>query len=225
MTKISVITPVWNRSDLTSNFIAQNWINYSYNSEIEWIFIDNGSTDRTNSLLKIECQSDTMKGRLRMIANQENLGFSKANNQAAEIANGEILVFINNDVIIKGEYLEPIRIALTDHPKALTGAHMLDFNTGWNVFGSQLIPYLAGWCLAMRAETFQALGGFDERYTPADYEDMDLCYTAANDGRLLIPLDLPLHHLEAQTANLYLRGRRAVTEANKIKFMEKWGLR
>ncbi len=222
MTTISIITPVLNRADLTSNFLLQNWMIYAADPDVEWIIIDNGSTDATNGILM--SQNLVMREWLKIITNKENLGFSKANNQGAEIASGEILVFINNDVIAKGDYLEPIKIALDDHPKALVGALLLDFLTGWNTFGSQLIPYLAGWCLAMRAETFQALGGFDERYTPADYEDMDLCYTATLDGRLLIPLDLPLHHIGNQTGQHYLPDRREITNRNKIKFMKKWGL-
>ena len=37
-------------------------------------------------------------------------------------------------------------------------------------------------CLLIRRATFDALGGFDERYAPAYYEDVDLCMRLAKPG-------------------------------------------
>lgn len=223
MIEISVITPVLNRADLTSNFLTQNWMLYSLEPSIEWIIIDNGSTDPTNAALMT--WNNTMRHRLKVITNPENYGFSKASNQGVKVAGGEILVFLNNDVIVKGDYVGRIVSKLVDYPTGLVGAHLINYPTGWNIFGTQIIPYLAGWCLAMRAETFNTLSGFDERYTPADYEDIDLCYAAVLDSRPLIPIDLPLHHISNQTGHFFLPNRREITEQNKIKFAKKWGLK
>jgi hypothetical protein len=63
---------------------------------------------------------------------------------------------------------------------------------------------------------------FDERYSPCDYEDVDLSYTAIKAQLPLTQLPIPIVHYGGRTAmNL---ARTAITEANRVKFMEKWGL-
>lgn len=163
------------------------------------------------------------QGQIVVLHNEKNEGFGPANNQGARIARGSILLFINNDIIIRGDYLTPIITALTQHPDDLVGAELLDFDTGWNKFGDKIIHYLHGWCLAMKKATFRTLGGFDERYIPADFEDIDLCYTATGQDRKLHPIKLPVGHMSGQTAR-QLKDRMAMTTKHQKLFAEKWGL-
>lgn len=60
----------------------------------EIIVVDNASKD--NSISFLEEMSNILP--LNIIRNIENISFSKSNNQAAEIANGKYLLFLNNDV-------------------------------------------------------------------------------------------------------------------------------
>jgi len=218
---ISVITPVWNRADLTAQYLYGNDIHYPKDTTIEWIIIDNGSTDGTGGILRY--WSNIICDRLIVLRNEENLGFSKAGNQGAKQAMGNILVFLNNDIIIKGDFITAIEKAISANPKSLIGAQLITTDTGWNVFDGQPIPYLAGWCLAMTREIYDDLGGFDERFTPAYYEDIDLCYSAAQKGYGLQQISLPLQHLGEQSGKR-LPGRQKITETNREKFAKKWGL-
>lgn len=59
----------------------------------EAIVVDNGSTDRSTEIVREEFPG------VRLIANRENLGFTKANNQGLRIAHGRYLVLLNNDTI------------------------------------------------------------------------------------------------------------------------------
>ena len=63
-------------------------------SNYEIIVVDNGSSDESVKYLK------DLKEELpiRIIENSENVSFSKGNNDAAEIANGEYLLLLNNDI-------------------------------------------------------------------------------------------------------------------------------
>jgi GT2 family glycosyltransferase len=218
---ISIVTPVWNQSNLTAQYLYGQNIHYPYDKGVEWIIIDNGSTDGTGGIL--EYWKDIIGPRLKVIKNDNNLGFAKACNQGAERAKGENLLFLNNDIIIQGDYITAIERAIADNPRSLVGAQLITTNTGWNVFDGKPIPYLVGWCLAMPAHIFQVLGGFDERYMPAYYEDIDLCYNASKQGYGLQPIRLPLQHLGEQTG-LQLPDRQEITEANRARFAEKWGL-
>lgn len=216
---VSVITPVWNRADLTFNFLNQNLHYLGDMPGVEWIIVDNGSHDGTPGVLK----AFENKVNVKLIRNDTNIGFGAANNQAAEVAKGDVFIFINNDVLISGDYITPISDALDRIPGAVVGAELLNYDTGWNVFDGKVIEYIHGWCVAMTSKTFEELGGFDERYTPGDYEDIDLSYMATQQDRLLMAVNLPLKHLSGQTGR-QLPNRREMTEKHRGLFAEKWRL-
>ncbi len=66
------------------------WKNYSH----EVIYVDNGSKDDTLAMLQSKFPDVTV------IANQTNLGFCKAANQGAAVANSRHLLFLNDDTLI-----------------------------------------------------------------------------------------------------------------------------
>jgi GT2 family glycosyltransferase len=217
---ISVITPVWNYANLTAQYLYGNNIHYPHDPNVQWIVIDNGSTDGTGGILQY--WKDIIGGRLIIIKNETNQGFSVACNQGAARADGDTLLFLNNDIIIKGDYLSPLEKALAHNPNSLAGPQLANFDTGWNVFGDKLISYLIGWCLAMPKETFDDLGGFDEQFSPAYYEDVDLCYNSLQKGYELQQVWVPLQHMGEQSGG-QLENKRGITEANRVKFAQKWG--
>lgn len=219
--KISVITPVWNRADLTMQFLRLNWGLYGSRHDVEFVVVDNGSTDDTAPIL--QGFKDTMRGRLAICRNEENRGFGPGHNQGACAAQGEILIFLSNDVIPGGDYITLIEVALIEEQGALVGPELLSHDTGWNTFSGETIPYLAGHCIACYRDAWEVLGGWDERYIPCDYEDIDLSYTAAQEGIPLVEVALPLTHLFGQSAQNLSEGRAAITLRSQAKFKEKWG--
>ena len=214
--KVSVITPVWNQWAHTARYLLQAWRAYRDSRNVEFVIINNGSTDHTAKLLGdyLEKMSN-----LKVITNEQNQGFPVACNQGARKATGDILLFLNNDVIAHGDYATCLLETMTSG--VLAGPELNEHNTGWNVFGGETVPYIAGWCLALTKVTYEALGGFDERYSPCDYEDVDLCYNAVKAGLNLTRLELPIRHISGGSA---MPGRLAITERNRLKFAEKWGL-
>ncbi len=218
---ISIITPVWNYANLTAQYLFYNDIHYLDDPDVQWIIIDNGSKDGTGGILQY--WKDIIGDRLVILKNETNMGFSVACNQGAARADGNILLFLNNDILIKGDYIAPLEKALAHNPNSLAGPKLANSDTGWNVFGDKLISYLIGWCLAMPKEIFVDLGGFDERFSPAYYEDIDLCYNALQKGYDLQQVWVPLQHLGEQSGG-QLKDKQGITEANRVKFAEKWGL-
>jgi GT2 family glycosyltransferase len=74
---------------------AAEWRGHSY----EVIVVDNGSTDGTIEMLRAEFPD------ARVIANRTNQGLCRAANQGAAIANGRLLLFLNDDTLIRGDAL------------------------------------------------------------------------------------------------------------------------
>lgn len=212
---VTVITPVWGKSDLTHKFLFQNWNLYRFSPDVEFVIVNNASPDNTAVILDI--WQRLMGDRLQVITNTENRGFGPANNQGAEIARGDSFIFLSNDVIISGDYVSRIEQG------ALSGPQVLDYDTGWNTFDGATIPYVAGWCVMATRKVWQDIGGWDERFVPCDYEDLDLSLAAVKKGYLLKQVDLPLTHLFGQSARALEGGRLEITLKNQALFKEKWG--
>lgn len=224
MSKISIITPVWNRSDLTHRFLAQHWAIYAGYSDFEIIIVDNGSTDGTQSVLN-NWLNFYQDHRLKVVTLGENTGFGPGNNRGVEVATGDILAFVSNDVNVNGDYIAPIQAAMENDPLGLYGAEIFSHNTGWNTFEEiGTIPYVAGWCVVAERQFWQKIGTWDEQFIPCDYEDLDLSYRVKQANFPLIELDLPLKHDSGKSAERLPEGRTRVTLENQRRFLDKWEL-
>jgi len=82
---------------------------------LEIFIVDNASEDRSLSLLK-----DTIRNepRLRIIENKTNVGFARANNQAIPMINGDFVLFLNPDCIIKPDTLQNMVDVMDSLPEA-----------------------------------------------------------------------------------------------------------
>jgi len=94
--QISIIMPVHNELEYTKKCIDSIKKN-SGNIEFEIIIIDNASEDGTKDFLKKET--------VKYIYNKENIGVARSWNQGINIATGEYLCIINNDILVCKNWL------------------------------------------------------------------------------------------------------------------------
>jgi len=80
--------------------------------EAEVFVVDNNSVD--GSVLMVEQRFPWVK----LIANKQNTGFSKANNQAMRIASGEHFLLLNPDTVIEEDTLSKVLQFMDEHPDA-----------------------------------------------------------------------------------------------------------
>jgi len=86
----------------------------------EIILIDNGSTDNFVSRAK------KFFPEVKIIKNQENLGFAKANNQGFEISKGEYIATLNNDTVVDRNWLkELVAVAEKDENIGMVASKIL----------------------------------------------------------------------------------------------------
>lgn len=85
---------------------------------------------------------------------------------------------------------------------------------------------VTGACMAMRADLFRDLGGFDPGF-PVEGNDVDLCLRARARGlTVLYTPDATLYHLESKTRGFnHDRARQAVAEAASRVIWRRWGER
>lgn len=214
--------PVWNQASLTGDRLLELDRLFHIRHDFELIVVNNASTDRTRQLLK--WWKDHSDWRMLVKHCRRNLGFGLGHNVGARAARGEYLFLLSNDVVIEGDFIEgAVQFLSAQKEDYLCSPRVIDWPAGWNEFENTVIPYAEGWLLATRTKTWRTLGGFDGRYSPIDYEDVDLSQTAHKLGIKLQQLRLPVQHIGAGTAG-YNPARREITEAHRKLFAEKWKL-
>ncbi|MCI0461984.1 MAG: glycosyltransferase family 2 protein, partial [Gemmataceae bacterium] len=213
----------------------------------ELILVDNGSRDDTPAVLA-EAQRRPGPARVEVLRNGSNVGFAKGCNQALAQAHGHYLVFLNNDTLVTAGWLERLQAWVQhDWPTVGLVGPMSNYApppqqvevsyTDWlglDAFATQRrqhyaakaiqVPRLSGFCLLARRDLLERIGGFDERYGLGGFEDDDLGWRAQDAGfRLLLALDVFVHHFGSRTfAGLGL-DLPAQLQANFQLFRAKWG--
>jgi len=92
MPEVSVVILNLNGGDLTRQAVSS--VLGQLGVEPEVIVVDNGSTDGSRERI-----AEEFKGKIKMIENPENLGFSPANNQGFQAATGNWVCILNNDAV------------------------------------------------------------------------------------------------------------------------------
>ncbi len=107
--KFSIIIPAFNRADELKDLLSSIAGLKFQNNLFEVIVSDDGSTDKTSSLI----QSFIKENRYSLIyLHQENKGPGAARNHAMENANGDFFIFVDSDVTMPADWLENISTVL-----------------------------------------------------------------------------------------------------------------
>lgn len=87
----------------------------------EVFVVDNNSVDGSVQMVREKFPN------VHLIANKDNTGFSKANNQAMRIANGEYVLLLNPDTVVEEDTFQKVVEFMDDHPDAGgLGVKMID---------------------------------------------------------------------------------------------------
>lgn len=97
---LSIIIVNWNTKELVADCVKSIIANTG-NISFEIIVVDNGSEDRS-----VEALEMLKFNNLRIISNNKNLGFAKANNMGIKIAKGEYILLLNSDTEVKKGVIE-----------------------------------------------------------------------------------------------------------------------
>jgi GT2 family glycosyltransferase len=239
----SIVIPVFNKAEFTFQCLRSLLEEIDFN-ETEVIVVDNASSDETPRLLS------HFREVVSVIRNEENLGFGDACNQGAATARGKYLVFLNNDTeVLPGWLRQLVKAIEADRAVGAVGSMLLypegriqeaggivwsdgeAHHYGWGrspddrrfTFARE-VDYCSAASLLIRAELFQQLGGFDRRYAPAYYEDVDLCFGVRSLGFKVVyqPMSQLVHSEGATAGTDTSQGLKRFQITNREKFVEKW---
>ena len=214
--KVSFVIPSYGHFDLVNQLLVDL---HEHCMPAEVIVVEDKSNDQA-ALDGLQWWAQNYG--VNVIVPVENLGFLKASNYGATFAQGDAIVQISTDVRVEDNLTQIVSDLLTQNPFQLIGGVVYEETTGWNEFNGKVFPYAEGWLLGCTKWTWDRLGGFDERYSPNDFEDVDISTMALATGHVLTALNNPkIRHQGAQTIG-YTEVRRELTERNRKKFEEKW---
>jgi GT2 family glycosyltransferase len=193
----------------------------------------------------VDAASLGVEGAVRSVDLAVNRGVAPAWNAAALEAGGEILVFCNDDVELGGGSLARLAEALRELPEAVVGpvGSRWDMRAGRHVawvgpFADPAHPpqpcdVVSGFLFACTRATWEAVGGFDEFYAPASWEEVDYCAAVeARGGGCFVVSAVECRHewgvsrRQPPWARARWDGRsetwRSIHRRNKAHFLEKW---
>lgn len=106
--------------------------------QAEIIVVDNNSTDGSCEMIKWKFPS------VKLIANNDNKGFSKANNQGVAVARGEYILFLNPDTVMPEDFFSKTISYMDTHPEAGSiGPKLLDGKGQFAPDGKKSFPSLS----------------------------------------------------------------------------------
>ena len=161
--------------------------------KVQVVLVDNNSKDNSLDLLKKKYAE------VKLIQNEDNLGFAKAVNQGVEAAEGEYVALLNNDMKVDKKWLiELVKPILQEPDLVCTGSKVMDWKgkkidfvlgmmnfegRGFQIDFEKVLRkgeynkpkdmlFVNGGSMLVDREVFLKVDGFDEDYF-AFYEDVD----------------------------------------------------
>lgn len=239
---VSIVIPVYNQFNYTYNCIASILKN-SKAVTYEIIVANDCSTDITGEM------EDIIHG-IKLVTNETNLRFLRNCNHAAGKARGKYILFLNNDTIVKEDWLEPLVSLCENDPKiGLAGSKLLypdgtlqeaggiiwRDGSAWN-YGNgddsgaseynyvKEVDYISGAAIMIPRKLWEEIGGFDEYFAPAYCEDSDLAFSVRSRGYKVVyqPKSEVIHFEGVSNGTDVSEGQKAYQILNQRKFVQKW---
>lgn len=238
---VSILIPAYNQAVYTY-YCLKSIQKHTKGIDYEIIVGDDGSTDITAELEK------WVKG-IRIIHHRGNCQFLMNCNKISAEAKGKYMVFLNNDTQVQQGWLEALLDVMeADGEVGLVGsklvypdglvqeaggivwrdAHVLQYGNRRQAGEAGLnfkreVDYISGASIMIRKELWDEIGGFDTRFAPAYYEDVDLAFQVREKGyKVVYQPGSEVVHFEGVTEGVD-GGREGRIEKNRGEFVEKWG--
>ncbi|OZH54336.1 hypothetical protein AFK68_11600 [Hydrocoleum sp. CS-953] len=245
---VSIIIPTRNLGNILDRCLESIFTKTTY-PNYEVIVIDNGS-DEPETLSIIEKWKNQQPEHFKCYELNIPFNFSKLNNFAVEKAEGDYLLFLNNDTEVKtADWLEAMVEQAQREKIGAVGALLLypdntiqhagvvlgmrsvadhshrGFSPTDTGYKGQIISVnnysaVTAACLMCRREVFEKIGGFDEELAVA-FNDVDLCLKMLHKGyRNIYVPHAVLYHHESKSRGVENTGEKQKRFQKEIKDMK-----
>ncbi len=234
-----MIVLVWNGADYLDaclqSVLAQDY------APLRVLVVDNDSTDRSVEIAR------RYLPRIRLIQTGYNFGFAGGINVGLAETDADIVILLNQDTVVQPGWLQAIAATFAGHAEVgIVGCKLyyprsrtLQHAGGWvrrpDAFSYHIgqdeedsgqydtltdADYVTGAAFAIHRRVLDALGGLDDLFFPAFYEEIDYCYRARRSGfRVVYQPQAVVEHYE--TTSLAPQSYRRVLSfhRNRLRFV------
>ena len=211
--RVTIVIPAFNNFFEVSTCI-ESLYSYASKTDFRVIISDDASPDVSYSALGL------LHG-ISLLRRDTNSGYIVNVNSATSAINSEFLLTLNQDVVVCPGWLDELVIEADKNPQVgIVGPRILDqqfriLEAGGIIFqqahaahrgrGSTPedhrynfscdVDFVSGCAMLVRTSLWHQLGGLDTQYTPAYYDDVDICLRARKSGWLVryAPLSCIVH--------------------------------
>jgi GT2 family glycosyltransferase/glycosyltransferase involved in cell wall biosynthesis len=242
---VSVIVLNYNQAQTTLECLDA--LSRAHNDLIrEIIVIDNGSNESELDILREKHR----RTNFNLIEVGENRFFSEGNNIGVDFAQGDYIVFLNNDAFVEPGWIEALADTMRSDPGVAAVGPMFLYPDGrvqevggvvlptgdvvqvgkGSLWGPDhfdtpcLVDFCSAACLMMRRRDFLEVGGLGFEWEPAYYEDVDLCLKLWTQcGKVMVNPAARVIHIESKTTSDRQLQLQDISEINRVRFVAKWG--
>jgi O-antigen biosynthesis protein len=199
---VSIVIPTGGNIPMLKKCLAGIFTSTDYRN-FEVIILDN---TESNVTVFPHLKAISRNPRISLIEAKGPFNFSRTCNLGARAARGDVVVFLNDDVVvISPDWIQSLLECIVipgvgavgpkllyenngiQHAGMVTGTRRL-VGTAFHTFPSSTpanlnlaqsvreVSLISAACLAMRKSVFNEVGGFDEINTPREHSDVDLCF-------------------------------------------------
>ena len=238
---VSIVIPTFNHSEdvvLCLETIAAA----GETTPFEVILVDDASSPEHAAIFR------SISG-IKLCRLETNKGFSGATTAGVALGQGEYLLLLNNDTEVLPGFLDAlVARAESDTEIGVVGSMIIRpdqflqeagcvvFADGsarqlgagqnpcdWKYRTAREVDYCSGASLLIRRSVWDKIGGFDERFSPAYYEDVDIAFEARRLGfKVLYEPRSVLFHNEGTTHGKAFTGVKRFQLRNQDLFVSKW---
>lgn len=240
---VSVVIVTYNSADFLQLCIKE--LHRSKDVDLEIIIVDNDSDDQTHEIAKELREKNEID---QYFPQTENLGCAGGNNIGWKAAKNPLILMLNADCVVQPHTIKNMANELDEnsqtgcigallfYPNSKKIQHAgaeIYLNGIANHYGrnselsedfqqKRTVDFVTGACLMYRKSDMDELGGFDEDYYPAYYEEADFCERLRSKGleTIYLPTAVGYHHEMVTTGKESPRFIQMATNA-RIKFLIK----
>jgi len=233
-----IIVLTYNKLELTKKFIESLLAHTRTVCQV--ICIDNGSSDGTRQYLS--ALQDTEIVRFKVILNEDNRGFVRGMNQGINLTRAPYICFSNNDLIVTEGWLEevvdtfvrypdvgllnPASNNLNIHPNKTQSIEALavELKNRYDKGSVVEMPFCIGFCMFVKREVIERIGGLSEEFEPMFFEDSDYSRRVHQAGYRVgqAQRSYVWHHEHASISQLGGQAEIFFKKSKEI-FLNKWG--
>ncbi|MBP3924574.1 glycosyltransferase [bacterium] len=237
---ISIIMPVYNQYKVTYECL-KSIAYYMPEVSFEIIIADDGSTDETVNMEK------NVPG-VKVVKTSGGLGFLKNVQNAVPYAKGKYIFLMNNDMMVTENWLDSsYNLISEDETIGIVGSLNLGPDGDVQEYGASIsdtgnaymncmhkkkfniddlkpveCDYCSGCSILFLKSDWDNLNGFDEKFSPAYYEDTDFNFRVRYvlNKKVICDPKSRIYHYRNMT---YSENASILSEKNRAYFLQKWG--